>query len=111
MDELTENCVGSDGCLKYFTIAFYTGNKLVFESAHYGYEIYWLHTGFAEMGFMMTLAKIIRSSKDFIIRKINGLYKRRSRTSSFGKKRSGIFVFHIIFLSAERCPIHPFPVG
>lgn len=22
MDELTENCVGSDGCLKYFTIAF-----------------------------------------------------------------------------------------
>lgn len=57
MDELTENCVGSDGCLKYFTIAFYTGNQLVFESAHYGYEIYWLHTGFAEMGFMMTLAK------------------------------------------------------
>ena len=81
MDELTENCVGSDECLKYFTIAFYTGNKLVFESAHYGYEIYWLHTGFAEM------------------------------TSSFGKKRSGIFVFYVIFLPAERCPSHPFPVG
>lgn len=29
MDELTENCVGSDGCLKYFTIAFYIGNQLV----------------------------------------------------------------------------------
>lgn len=57
LSSLTEHCVGSDGCLSYFTLALYAGNQLVFESAHYGYEIYWLHTGFAEMGFLMSLAK------------------------------------------------------
>lgn len=55
--EMTENCVSEEGCLKYFTLNLYDGEKLLFTSEHYGYEVHWMAKGFAEMGFLMALVK------------------------------------------------------
>ena len=57
LKELTENHIAQEGCLKYFTLNLLKGNQMVFSSSHYGYEIYWKASGFAEMGFLMMLTK------------------------------------------------------
>lgn len=57
LDKMTEDCVSKTGNLKYFTVNFYHKGELIFDSSHYGSEIYWMNTGFAEMGFLMMLIK------------------------------------------------------
>lgn len=55
--QLTKDCVAEGNNLKYFTFQLYQEGKLLFSSEHYGSEIYWFSSGFAEMGFLMTLIK------------------------------------------------------
>ncbi len=57
LSELTEHCVDTEGVLKYFTFNLYQGESCIFSSEHYGYQVYWKNTGFAEMGFLMMLIK------------------------------------------------------
>ena len=54
---LLDGCVAADGALSYFTLNLYSGEKMLFSSSHYGSEVYWFQDSFAEIGFLMMLAK------------------------------------------------------
>lgn len=57
LDALTGDCVAEDGSLKFFTLNLRAADRGIFSSSHYGSEIYWMETGFAAMGFLMTLIR------------------------------------------------------
>ncbi len=57
LEVLTGDCVAGDGSLKFFTLNLRAADRGIFSSSHYGSEIYWMETGFAEMGFLMTLIR------------------------------------------------------
>ena len=54
---LLDGCVAADGALSCFTLNLYSGEKMLFSSSHYGSEVYWFQDSFAEIGFLMMLAK------------------------------------------------------
>lgn len=57
LDALLDGCVAANGALSYFTLNLYSGEKVLFSSSHYGSEVYWFQDSFAEIGFLMMLAK------------------------------------------------------
>lgn len=57
LETLTGDCVAGDGSLKFDTLHLRVANRSIFSSSHCGAEICWMGTGFAEMGFLMTLIR------------------------------------------------------
>ena len=49
--------MAGDGSLKFDTLHLRAANRSIFSSSHCGAEICWMGTGFAEMGFLMTLIR------------------------------------------------------
>ena len=57
LETLTGDCVAGYCSLKLDNLHLRAANRSIFSSSHCGAEICWMGTGFAEMGFLMTLIR------------------------------------------------------